>query len=36
METIVKPVKYNNDYSKVEVTLITGRMHQIRVHLSQY
>ena len=34
METIVKPVKYNNDYSKVEVTLITGRMHQIRVHLS--
>ena len=34
METIVKPVKYNNDYSKVEVTLITGRMHKIRVHLS--
>ena len=34
METIVKPVKYNNDYSKVEVTLITGRMNQIRVHLS--
>ena len=34
METIVKPVKYNNDYSKVEVTLVTGRMHQIRVHLS--
>lgn len=34
METIVKPVKYDNDYSKVEVTLITGRMHQIRVHLS--
>ena len=35
METIVKPVKYNNDYSKVEVTLVTGRMHQIRVHLSR-
>ena len=34
METIVKPVKYNDNYSLVEVTLITGRMHQIRVHLS--
>lgn len=34
METIVKPVRYNNNYSLVEVTLITGRMHQIRVHLA--
>ena len=34
METIVRPLKYNCDYSLVEVTLITGRMHQIRVHLS--
>ena len=34
METIVKPLKYNDGYSLVEVTLVTGRMHQIRVHLS--
>lgn len=34
METIVKPISYNNNYSKVEVTLVTGRMHQIRIHLS--
>lgn len=34
METIVKPLKYNHNYSLVEVTLVTGRMHQIRVHLS--
>lgn len=34
METIVKPVKWNNDFSLVEVVLVTGRMHQIRVHLS--
>lgn len=34
METIVKPLSYNNNYSKVEVTLVTGRMHQIRIHLS--
>lgn len=34
METIVKPLKYNDSYSMVEVTLVTGRMHQIRVHLA--
>lgn len=34
METIVRPVKYNQDYSLVEVTLVTGRMHQIRIHLA--
>lgn len=34
METIVKPVRYNDNYSLVEVTLVTGRMHQIRVHLA--
>lgn len=34
METLVKPIRYNRDFSLVEVTLVTGRMHQIRVHLS--
>lgn len=34
MKTLVKPVNYNGNYSEVEVTLVTGRMHQIRVHLS--
>ena len=34
MKTIVKPLKYNENYSLVEVTLVTGRMHQIRVHLA--
>lgn len=34
MKTIVKPIKFNDKYSEVEVTLVTGRMHQIRVHLS--
>ena len=29
METIVRPLKYNCDYSLVEVTLITGRMHHV-------
>lgn len=34
METIVEPIKYNDKFSLVEVTLVTGRMHQIRIHLS--
>lgn len=34
METLVEPIKSNHDYSLVEVTLVTGRMHQIRVHLA--
>ena len=34
METLVKPIKNKNDFSLVEVTLVTGRMHQIRVHLA--
>lgn len=34
MQTIVTPIQSNQRYSLVEVTLITGRMHQIRVHLS--
>lgn len=34
METIVKPVKKQHDFSLVEATLVTGRMHQIRIQLS--
>ena len=34
METIVKPLRSNPNFSLVEVTLVTGRMHQIRIHLS--
>ncbi len=34
MKTIVTPVLYNQDYSLVKVKLVTGRMHQIRIHLA--
>ncbi len=34
MKTIVKPISMFNGYSEVEVQLITGRMHQIRIHMS--
>ena len=34
MKTIVHPLNYTNDISLVEVKIITGRMHQIRIHLS--
>lgn len=33
-KSIVKPICYNDDYSLVEVSILTGRTHQIRVHLS--
>ena len=32
--SIVKPIKFNDEYSLVEVLLKTGRTHQIRVHMA--
>ncbi len=32
--TLYNPIRYNNNYSLLDVTLLTGRTHQIRVHMS--
>ena len=32
--TIIHPIKYNDKYSLLDIKLIHGRTHQIRVHLS--
>lgn len=34
IHTIVKPVKADQNYSLVEVEIVTGRSHQIRLHLA--
>lgn len=33
-KSIVNPIFFNKDYSLVEVQIITGKTHQIRVHLA--
>ncbi len=35
-KTIIESVKHIKDYSYLDIRLITGRTHQIRVHLSNY
>ena len=34
IETGVKPIKFNNGLTLVEIHLVTGKTHQIRLHLS--
>ena len=34
MHTLVHPLEANNDFSLIEVKIITGRTHQIRIHMA--
>lgn len=34
MHTMVHPLEYSDNYSLIEVKIITGRTHQIRIHMA--